>query len=235
MDTKVCSICKIEKSVDNFHKCKRNGYRSQCKPCKSEYDKIWRESNKEKDLESKRKWVKSNLEYFHNYYLENKENISEYNKEYYLKHNEEIIENGKKYYKNNKKFIIERTKVYYNKIKTTYLFLYKKREYMKIHRKQKPYLFAHRDILQRHLKYTGNKKTTKTSIMLGYNSLELKSHLESLFTEGMCWNNYGLWHIDHIKPISKFNKMELPSVVGSLDNLQPLWAFENLSKGNKYE
>jgi len=51
----------------------------------------------------------------------------------------------------------------------------------------------------------------------------------------MSWDNYGEWHIDHIKPVSLFDELENVNVVNSLDNLQPLWASENLSKGNKYK
>jgi hypothetical protein len=32
-----------------------------------------------------------------------------------------------------------------------------------------------------------------------------------------------------------FKKNEETSIANSLENLQPLWAFENLSKGDKYE
>lgn len=50
----------------------------------------------------------------------------------------------------------------------------------------------------------------------------------------MSWENWGEWHIDHIKPVSKFEKNDLPSVVNSLSNLQPLWAKDNLSKSSKF-
>ena len=40
--------------------------------------------------------------------------------------------------------------------------------------------------------------------MVGYTSLNLKEHLEKQFNDGMNWDNYGEWHIDHIKPISSF-------------------------------
>lgn len=71
--------------------------------------------------------------------------------------------------------------------------------------------------------------------MLGYSADDLKLHMESLFKEGMSWDNYGEWHIDHIKPVSLFDPETDISIVNSLDNLQPLWAYENLSKGNKYK
>lgn len=44
----------------------------------------------------------------------------------------------------------------------------------------------------------------------------------------------GEWHIDHIQPVSKFDKNTDVSVVNSLKNLQPLWAQENLSKSDRY-
>jgi len=72
---------------------------------------------------------------------------------------------------------------------------------------------------------------------LGCSIIELKTHLESKFQEGMSWDNYGEWHIDHIKPLSKFqlkNKDEFLLAV-HYTNLQPLWAEDNLKKGNKME
>jgi hypothetical protein len=50
----------------------------------------------------------------------------------------------------------------------------------------------------------------------------------------MSWSNYGRWHIDHKKPISKFKDGSNISVINALSNLQPLWAKDNLSKGNKF-
>ncbi len=67
---------------------------------------------------------------------------------------------------------------------------------------------------------------------------DLIKHIESLFKEGMTWQNYGKWHIDHIIPKSLFsftsyNDPEFKQC-WALENLQPLWAFDNISKGNKY-
>lgn len=49
----------------------------------------------------------------------------------------------------------------------------------------------------------------------------------------MSWDNHGDWHIDHIRPVTNFPEGALISEVCSLDNLQPLWEFDNLSKNNK--
>ncbi len=68
---------------------------------------------------------------------------------------------------------------------------------------------------------------------------DLKRHLESKFQDGMSWDNYGEWHIDHIKPETWFNYSSVDDEefkkCWALDNLQPMWAKENISKGNKYE
>jgi hypothetical protein len=79
------------------------------------------------------------------------------------------------------------------------------------------------------------KKSKPTFEALGYSLDELKAHLEGLFAEGMSWNNYGEWHIDHIYPQSKlpYNSVEHPNFkeCWKLDNLQPLWAKNNQRKG----
>lgn len=53
----------------------------------------------------------------------------------------------------------------------------------------------------------------------------------------MTWDNYGEWHVDHIKPISSHTILEIGDdefmKCWSLDNLQPLWGKENISKSNK--
>lgn len=70
---------------------------------------------------------------------------------------------------------------------------------------------------------------------LGYSSAQLLQRLESLFKEGMSWENYGEWHVDHIVPVSAFRFLseedEQFRSCWSLSNLQPLWAQENMRKG----
>lgn len=82
---------------------------------------------------------------------------------------------------------------------------------------------------------------------LNYSINELKKHLESKFykdpktNEDMSWDNYGLkgWHIDHIKPESWFAydscKDSEFKECWSLNNLQPMWSWQNIDKSNKYE
>jgi len=65
----------------------------------------------------------------------------------------------------------------------------------------------------------------------------LKNYLESKFTNGMKWNNHGLWHIDHKKPLSKFNLENREEFLEACNykNLQPLWEKDNLQKYNHYQ
>ena len=76
-------------------------------------------------------------------------------------------------------------------------------------------------------------KNLKT--ITGYSIGELKQHLEKNFKPNMNWDNYGKWHIDHIIPSSKFEYTEFENEsflrCWALNNIQPLWACENMRKG----
>ncbi len=80
----------------------------------------------------------------------------------------------------------------------------------------------------------GNKKGLHWEDLVGYKLEDLKKHLEKQFSDGMGWDNYGKWHLDHIIPLSVFN-YEKPNHIDfercwKLKNLRPLWAKENLIK-----
>jgi hypothetical protein len=70
---------------------------------------------------------------------------------------------------------------------------------------------------------------------LGYTKMQLISHIENRFKEGMNWDNYGLWQVDHIKPCASFDQSDKNQFKQCWDisNLQPLWAIENRKKGSK--
>ena len=80
-------------------------------------------------------------------------------------------------------------------------------------------------------------KNGRTENILGYSRLDLVSHIDKQFTKGMSWGNYGEWHIDHIIPVSHFlSKGETdPKVINCLTNLRPMWAKDNLKKGDRVE
>lgn len=79
---------------------------------------------------------------------------------------------------------------------------------------------------------TGKMKYTYD--LVGYSSVELRQHLESLFTEEMNWDVFltGKIHIDHVIPKSVFDHLDEDEIKDcwSLDNLRPMWAAENLKK-----
>lgn len=75
--------------------------------------------------------------------------------------------------------------------------------------------------------------------LVGYTIHQLMEHLEKLFAEGMSFENYGTWHVDHVRPISSF-VFQTPDdpqfkAAWRLENLQPLWALDNIRKSAKYD
>jgi hypothetical protein len=78
-------------------------------------------------------------------------------------------------------------------------------------------------------------KEGHTIDLLGYSALELKNHLESLFTEDMSWDNYGEWHVDHIVGVINFDNSTPVNIVNALTNLRPMWATTREINGVIYE
>lgn len=65
----------------------------------------------------------------------------------------------------------------------------------------------------------------------------LIQHLQSQFTDGMSWDNYGnkkgQWNIDHRRPLTAFNLEDRDQLLLAChySNLQPMWALDNIRKG----
>lgn len=76
-------------------------------------------------------------------------------------------------------------------------------------------------------------KKSKTYNVLGCSFNEFKIYLQKQFTEGMNFENYGEWHLDHIYPVSLAKTEEEVIKLNHYTNFQPLWAIDNLKKGNK--
>jgi hypothetical protein len=83
----------------------------------------------------------------------------------------------------------------------------------------------------------GTQKSQKTCELLGCSPEEFKSHLESTFTEGMTWDNYGEWHIDHIIPCAAFDQTDDTERMACWNrrNLRALWGQENMEKSDAYD
>ena len=79
------------------------------------------------------------------------------------------------------------------------------------------------------------KKCASTLELTGISLVGLKKHIEGQFKEGMTWENYGKWHVDHKFPLAKsdLSNLEGQKKAFHFSNLQPLWAKENVSKGTR--
>lgn len=83
----------------------------------------------------------------------------------------------------------------------------------------------------------GRKKGRSVTQFLGCSIDELRVHLERQFRDGMTWDNYGEWHIDHILPCAAFDHANDGEVRACwhFTNLRPLWAEENMSKHSRVD
>jgi len=236
---------KLKKYYEEYYKQNREKARELAKEyyiCNADIIKAksrqYYSNNKEKVFESAKK-----------YYKKNKDKILIAKREYHKKNKDKI----KKYYEKNKEKIREKHKIYLKKHYRENLDKYKEwsknwrinnrdrkneAEYNRRHNNPEVALshLISGDIL-RSLK--GNKNRIHWETLVGYTLQDLMNHLESKFQDGMTWENRGLcgWHIDHFRPISSFNftsyEDEQFKKCWALSNLQPLWAFDNLSKGAK--
>jgi hypothetical protein len=145
-------------------------------------------------------------------------------------------EKAKKYRVNNKEKIKHAGRQYQIKNKEKiykYLVSYAKRK-----REEDPiYRFNKntRALIYKSFKRGDNdfKKNNNTENILGCSIDEFKQYLENQFTEGMSLENYGQWHLDHIIPISSANTEKKIIELNHYTNFQPLWAEDNIKKGNK--
>jgi hypothetical protein len=82
----------------------------------------------------------------------------------------------------------------------------------------------------------GKRKSGSAIGDLGMSVEMFKGYIAQFFAEGMSWDNYGKWHLDHIRPISSFNleiREEFLQAV-HYSNMQPLWAADNDAKGARF-
>ena len=74
-------------------------------------------------------------------------------------------------------------------------------------------------------------------IMLGCSREAFKGHIESRLQAGMTLDNYGQrgWVIDHIRPLASFHMENATEMAAAFhySNTQPMWATENIQKGDK--
>lgn len=89
------------------------------------------------------------------------------------------------------------------------------------------------------LRNSETRKSVSNVYLLGCSYKQLRVYLESLFTEGMSWDNYGKggWEVDHIKPCASFDLSDLKQqrICFHYTNLQPLWRIDNRKKSDKFK
>ena len=80
----------------------------------------------------------------------------------------------------------------------------------------------------------GSKAGAHWENLVGYSLKELMLHLERQFLEGMTFENYGDWEVEHILPLAMWN-FDGPShpdfkFAWGLPNIRPWWAEDNNAK-----
>jgi len=230
---KKCRVCEDIKEIDEFHmkKGSPDGHRNECKECVKDIQKKYKEAP---GFKEKRKL------YDENRYTENREAILEHKKDYHIENREKILADKKIYRKENKDSIKKYLDNYREEHRE------EMRDYVKNnpdknsknqikYRENNPHIIAWRSVLHSTIKRFGTIKEGHTIDILGYSALEFKISIESKFTTNMSWNNYGDWHIDHIKGVINFSSDSDIREVCSLNNLQPLWATTREIDGIIYE
>jgi hypothetical protein len=249
MEFKICSKCKAElpATVEFFRKA-----RGQCKDCERKWRRKYRQTNRAKELERVANRRYKNSE-------KGKAAIRKYDQsdkgrktQKRWRESEAGKVANKKYRQTEKGRISKRTnQERYRQTergKAVFAKAYKKYKQTEYGRE------AVRKVNRKH--YKNNRLSScisrriRTSLksdkagchwedLVDYTLDELKDHIENLFQPGMFWDNYGRygWHIDHKIPVSLFNIDSYDckdfKKCWALENLQPLWARDNLKKGNK--
>jgi hypothetical protein len=210
LETKTCSKCNFEKSLDQFYKDKggRLGVRSICKPCDVKRRVQFRKNNLEQERRSAR------LRYDSEKARDDRHKFNERNPG-------KFAEYRRKHFVNNKEKILKRT-----------------REWDKKRRNADPVYRLRRstsNLISCYIKRHGYKKDSVAVEILGCEWSFFKEYIENQFLSGMSWDNYGEWHIDHIIPASSANSEEELKKLNHYSNLRPYWAADNLQKGAKFE
>jgi excisionase family DNA binding protein len=81
--------------------------------------------------------------------------------------------------------------------------------------------------------FRGKVKPQTTMDFVGCSREQLIEHISNQFTDGMSWDNYGEWNIDHIIPCARFDlsRPDHQKMCFHYTNLQPLWKRDNSRKG----
>jgi len=223
-DMKVCGKCKkcLPASTEYFARkaSAKGGLNSQCKKCGAEYTKAWKASNPE----HQKQWIEANRDAVKiqraQYRQDNKKKISDYMHQW-LAENKNYHAEWSARNRDKRRDSCNRYHERMNRDSQTF----------RISRSMS-------SLVKHVLKKSGIGKGGKSWVdLVDYSPQELKVHLERQFKKGMTWENYGDWHVDHIRPVISFDIKEAGDdefrACWSLCNLRPLWAKENIAKGGR--
>jgi len=205
---KTCKKCYVEKEEEDFSIAYGNYRRPVCKDCIN----LAKRSDYAEDVEYRELKQKQNYES----YRRHREKRIEYVREYSIINAVEIKQKRAARVWTEEARILARAR---NK-----------------RHKQKP-LIRLKEALRSRVKEAlrNNQKSGKTLELLGCSIVEWKTHLQSLFTGGMTWENYGrVWEIDHIRPCARFDltNPEQQRQCFNWKNTQPLTVTANRSKAD---
>lgn len=237
---KSCNKCSAVKPLSDFHQNKSSldGYTHVCKACAIAKSRAWYEANREKAAARSKVYRAANKETnvakAQKWAEENRERSREI-KAAWKKRNPDVVrKHAREAARRNPEKQAARKLAYRAENRHV------ERAYLQKRRAENPYQKLHdsmgnrfRDVLR------SNKGGRSWKVLAGYDCVQLKAHLESKFLPGMTWENYGEWHIDHIRPVSSFDfSTDVDAAARacwSLENLQPLWASDNLRKSKSWD
>ena len=229
METKICTKCKNEKTLDDFYKDinKKDGHSCACKECgnneKREYRKKYPERQKEADKKYRAKNLEKRRIAHREWYKENKDYCKKYIKGWYKNNPGKMAIYDKTWRDKNIEYIREYSKNWHKEKRKTDISF----------RLNRNMACAVRSSLK------GNKKGRHWEIIIGYTLKDLEAHLKSTLPKGYIWSDYldCKLHLDHIIPLSIFNIKNANSKgfkkAWLLENLRLIPAKENLRKNNK--
>jgi len=239
---KTCCVCNVDKDIVNFYKDKRSkdGFRGDCISClkinrrkyqaKRKHSLILLYQDKE-FLNEDKTCIICNLTFMRKEFYKSgthKDGHSPYckvcSRELEKKNRSENIDEWRDKHSKNQKLWRSN-----NKNKVT-----KSKKIYKRNRRKKDPLFRLKESLCSRLRLAvkGHNKSDNTMNLIGCDIDFLKEYIESQFSEGMCWDNYGEWHIDHIIPCCSFDfsSQDEQKKCFNYKNLRPLWAIDNTLK-----
>lgn len=227
---KQCSTCREAKCKEEFGKdsSRKDGLRTYCKCCAKEHRQKsaatsaqWRQANRD-----------SSRQYSANYYKSNKKSLLEKQK-IYREESHEAIKLSKAMYYSRKKHEISEKHKHYALLNHESIREYK-REWTarrKVTHPEFALSIRYRKRVRMAVAKQGIKIGGRTHALVGCGWAQLKDHLESMFVEGMSWDNFSDWHIDHVIPLSSAKDEKSLVALCHYSNLQPMWPIDNLKKG----